>query len=79
MFGSFKELKDYVLELKNASSYFQVKLDMLIDKVQICIYSYQYDFIFGSNSFKETCEKLKKILQTLSKYNLTLSPSECSF
>ena len=43
------------------------------------IYSYQNNPMFTSNSFLETREKLTKILQVLSKYNLTITPNPHSF
>lgn len=79
MFGSFK-YKRMVFGLKTAASIFQALIDTIIDEVNIPgIFAYQDDLIFGSNSLQETKDKLTKILEILSKYNLTLAPSKCSF
>jgi transposase InsO family protein len=79
MFGSYK-YKRLVFGLKTAASIFQALIDSIIDEVNIPgIFAYQDDLIFGSNSFHESKEKLAKILEVLSKYNLTLAPSKCTF
>ena len=73
MFGSFK-FRRLVFGVKCAASIYQSLMDTLMDEMLFDgVYSYQDDLIFGSNSFQETCEKLTKILQVLSKYNLTLT------
>lgn len=79
IFGSFK-YKRLVFGLKTAASTFQALMDSILDEINIPgVYAYQDDLIFGSNSFEETQEKLTKILNIFKKYNLTLSPSKCSF
>lgn len=78
MFCSFK-FKRLRFGLKNASSYFHALINMLLDEMQIeGIYVYHDDLIFGSH-FKKLMTKLQKILLLLAKYNMTLSPSKCSF
>lgn len=55
-------------------------MDTIIDELQIDgLFAYQDDLIFGSNSFEETCSKLDKILLIITKYNLTLTSSKCTF
>ena len=55
-------------------------MDTLLDEPQLeGVYAYQDDIIFGSNSFEENVSKLNKIFCILIKYNLTLSPSNCTF
>ena len=55
-------------------------MDLILDEINLeGIFAYQDDLIFGSNTFEDTVNKLQKVLQVLSKYNLTLSPNKCSF
>lgn len=69
-----------VFGLKTAAQYFQSLADTVIDEVaEDGIYAYQDDFMAGSCSFEETCNKLQKILKVFIKHNLTLSPKKCSF
>jgi hypothetical protein len=77
--GTFRN-KRLVFGLKNSASTFQALMDSILDEVGLPgIFAYQDDIVIASNSFEETYSKVAKILNILTKYNITLSPSKCSF
>lgn len=81
-FGSFANRR-LQFGLKTASSTFQSLMDIIMDELKSLgvdsIYTYIDDIIIPSNSFEEMMIKLNATLNTLSKHNITLSPSKCVF
>lgn len=81
-FGTFANRR-MVFGLKTAASTFQALVDLLIDELRvegiIGVHAYQDDILIGAADFNDMMHKVTGVLNIMSKYNITLSPSKCVF